>query len=95
MLADRYGWKTAAAYQTNRLAFDSEDERRIKRAVTEAKTLQDEKIENLKEIFEIPLSRRISQQEVEEHSMKPKRFSNLVKQDLADSGFLENTEKSI
>ena len=33
MLADRYGWDTAVAYQTNPLASDLEDERRIKRAV--------------------------------------------------------------
>ena len=44
MLADRYGWDTAIAYQTNPLASDSEDERRIKRAVKEAKSLQDEKV---------------------------------------------------
>ena len=46
MLADRYGWDTAVAYQTSPLASDSEDERRIKRAVKEAKSLQDEKIKN-------------------------------------------------
>ena len=44
MLADRYGWDTAVAYQINPLASDSEDERRIKRAVKEAKSLQDEKV---------------------------------------------------
>ena len=44
MLADRYGWDTAVAYQANPLASDSEEERRIKRAVKEAKSLQDEKV---------------------------------------------------
>ena len=37
MLADRYGWDTTVAYQINPLASNSEDERRIKRAVKEAK----------------------------------------------------------
>ena len=46
MLADRYGWNTAVVYQTNSLASDSEDERRIKHALKEAKSLQDEKIKN-------------------------------------------------
>ena len=44
MLADRYGWDTAVAYQTNPLASDSKDERHIKCAVKEAKSLQDEKV---------------------------------------------------
>ena len=46
MLADRYGWDTVVAYQTNPLASGLEDERRIKRTVKEAKSLQDEKIKN-------------------------------------------------
>ena len=46
MLTDRYGWDTAIAYQANPLASDSEDERHIKRAINEAKNLQDEKIKN-------------------------------------------------
>ena len=46
MLADRYGWDTAVAYQANPLASDSEDERRIKCAIKEAKNLQNEKIKN-------------------------------------------------
>ena len=44
MLADRYGWERAIAYQANPMASNSEDERRIKRTIKEAKNLQDEKI---------------------------------------------------
>ena len=71
-MADRYGWDTAVTYQTNPLASNSEDERRIKCAIKEAKSLQDEKIKTLKlsgidlrnltEIFEIALSGHISLQ---------------------------------
>ena len=44
MPADRYGWDTAVAYQIHPLASNSEDERRIKRVVKEAKSLQDENV---------------------------------------------------
>ena len=43
MLADCYGWDTTVAYQANPIASDSEEERRIKCAVKEAKNLQSEK----------------------------------------------------
>ena len=50
ILSDKYGWETAAAYGTDPVASDSEDEKRIKRACKEAKATKDEKakLKNLK-----------------------------------------------
>ena len=51
ILSDKYGWETAAAYGTDPVASDSEDEKRIKRARKEAKATKDEKakLKNLKQ----------------------------------------------
>ena len=43
LLADKYGWDTVECYSAEPLASDSEDERRIKRAIKESKSLQNEK----------------------------------------------------
>ena len=78
MLADRYGWDTAVAYQTNRLGSDSEDERHIKRAVKEAKSLQDGKIKNTR-------TQRY-------RSKEPKRqFRNSFFRSYQSAGFPQNT----
>ena len=51
ILSDKYGWETAAAYGTDPVASDSEDEKRIKHARKEAKAIKDEKakLKNLKQ----------------------------------------------
>ena len=51
ILSDKYGWETAAAYGTDPVASDSEDEKKIKRACKEAKAIKDEKakLKNLKQ----------------------------------------------
>ena len=43
LLADKYGWDTVECYSAEPLASDSEDERRIKRAIKESKSLRNEK----------------------------------------------------
>ena len=51
ILSDKYGWQTAAAYGTDPVASNSEDEKKIKRACKEAKTTKDKKskLKNLKQ----------------------------------------------
>ena len=51
IFSDKYGWETAAAYGTDPVASDSEDEKRIKHACKEAKATKDEKakFKNLKQ----------------------------------------------
>ena len=78
MLADRYGWDTAVAYQTNPLASDSEDESRIKHAVKEAKSLQDEKIKNTRA------------QQYRSKELK-RNFRNSSFRSYQPAGFLHNT----
>jgi hypothetical protein len=43
LLADKYGCDTVECYSAEPLASDSEDERRIKRAIKESKSLRNEK----------------------------------------------------
>ena len=43
LLAEKYGWDTVACYTAEPLATDSDDEKRIRKAVKESKQLQDEK----------------------------------------------------
>ena len=43
LLADKYGWDTVECYSVEPLASDSEDEKRIKRAIKESKSLRNEK----------------------------------------------------
>ena len=43
LLADKYGWDTVECYTTEPLASDSEDEKRIKRALKESKSLRNER----------------------------------------------------
>ena len=51
ILSEKYGWETAAAYGTDPVASDSEDEKRIKRAHKEVKATKDQKakLKNLKQ----------------------------------------------
>jgi hypothetical protein len=43
LLAEKYGWDTVHCYTAEPLASDSEDEKRIKRAIKESKQLKNEK----------------------------------------------------
>ena len=43
LLAEKYGWDTVACYTAEPLATDSDDEKRIQKAVKESKQLQEEK----------------------------------------------------
>ncbi|KAK2556560.1 hypothetical protein P5673_021473, partial [Acropora cervicornis] len=43
LLAEKYGWDTVACYTAEPLATDSDDEKRIRKAVKECKQLRDEK----------------------------------------------------
>ena len=43
LLAEKYGWDTVHCYTAEPLASDSEDEKRIKRAIKEGKQLKNEK----------------------------------------------------
>jgi hypothetical protein len=43
LLADKYGWDTVECYSAEPLASDSEDEKQIKRAIKESKSLRNEK----------------------------------------------------
>ena len=43
LLAEKYGWDTVACYTAEPLATDSDDEKRIRKAVKESKQLRDEK----------------------------------------------------
>ena len=43
LLADKYGWDTVECYTAEPLASDSEDEKRIKRALKESKSMREEK----------------------------------------------------
>ena len=43
LLAEKYGWDTVACYTVEPLATDSDDEKRIRKAVKESKQLRDEK----------------------------------------------------
>jgi len=43
LLAEKYGWDTVACYTAEPLATDSDDEKRIHKAVKESKQLRDEK----------------------------------------------------
>ena len=43
LLAEKYGWDTVKCYTAEALASDSEDEKKIKKAVKESKALKNEK----------------------------------------------------
>ena len=43
LLTEKYGWDTVACYTAEPLATDSDDEKRIRKAVTESKQLRDKK----------------------------------------------------
>ena len=43
LLAEKYGWDTVACYTADPLASDSDDEKKIRKAVKESKQLRDEK----------------------------------------------------
>ena len=43
LLAEKYGWDTVVCYTAEPLATDSDDEKRIRKAVKEWKQLRDEK----------------------------------------------------
>ena len=43
LLAEKYGWDTVACYTAEPLATDSDDEKRIRKAVKESKQMRDEK----------------------------------------------------
>ena len=43
LLAEKYGWDTVACYTTDPLASDSDDEKKIRKAVKESKQLSKEK----------------------------------------------------
>lgn len=48
LLADKYGWDTVDCYTVEPLASDSEDEKRIKRALKESKSRRNEKAGNVR-----------------------------------------------
>ena len=44
MLSDKHGWECAEAYSLNPLADNSDDEKKIKKALKEAKSVKEEKL---------------------------------------------------